>query len=167
MNIKWHYAVAIGREPGIYLSWAKCSNQVSKFPGACYQKFPTEEEAVAFVREKIPSFRREGKDPHTSKSASQASRKREISSLDTDSEEEEEKEEEDEDEEEEEEKKWAEEHPSKKNKKNKPNKKNSPSRQNGDLQELLVKLMKLTLEKLNEYRCPFCDGIFTEKPYLL
>lgn len=43
------YAVALGRSPGIYESWAQAEAQVKGFAGARYKKFPTQAEAQAFV----------------------------------------------------------------------------------------------------------------------
>lgn len=43
------YAVRKGREPGIYETWADCSQQVIRFPGAEYKSFETKEEAEAFM----------------------------------------------------------------------------------------------------------------------
>ena len=58
---KKYYAVRIGREPGIYLTWDDCKAQVDKFPGAIYKSFKTMEEAEKFaglkatVTEKVKS----------------------------------------------------------------------------------------------------------------
>ena len=46
---KKYYAVRIGREPGIYLTWDDCKAQVDKFPGAIYKSFKTLEEADIFM----------------------------------------------------------------------------------------------------------------------
>ena len=46
---KKYYAVRIGREPGIYLTWDDCKAQVDKFPGAIYKSFKTMEEAEKFA----------------------------------------------------------------------------------------------------------------------
>lgn len=46
---KKFYAVRVGRVPGIYDSWDKCSEQVSGYPGAKYQGFFHEDEAKAFL----------------------------------------------------------------------------------------------------------------------
>lgn len=46
------YAVREGRNPGIYLSWADCSTQVSGFSGAVYKSFPTREQAEQFLNQK-------------------------------------------------------------------------------------------------------------------
>lgn len=43
------YAVAIGRNPGIYLSWAKTEVEVKGFPGAKYKKFPDRSAAEKFI----------------------------------------------------------------------------------------------------------------------
>ena len=43
------YAVKIGRNPGIYNSWAECQEQVNGFKGAIYKSFKTKEEADNFI----------------------------------------------------------------------------------------------------------------------
>lgn len=43
------YAVAVGRNPGIYLTWAKAEIEVKGFPGAKYRKFPDRISAESFV----------------------------------------------------------------------------------------------------------------------
>uniref|UniRef100_A0A1Q3G1H8 Ribonuclease H1 n=1 Tax=Culex tarsalis TaxID=7177 RepID=A0A1Q3G1H8_CULTA len=45
------YAVARGRAAGVYLTWPECQRQVTGFTGAKFKKFPTREQADAFVRE--------------------------------------------------------------------------------------------------------------------
>ena len=44
-----YYAVAIGKEPGIYSSWNECENQVKGFKGAKFKKFNNEDEAKHFI----------------------------------------------------------------------------------------------------------------------
>ena len=44
-----YYAVKIGHNPGIYMTWTECSNQVHKFPGAIHQSFGTRVEAYNFI----------------------------------------------------------------------------------------------------------------------
>lgn len=44
-----YYCVARGREVGIYMSWEHCSAQVMGFKGAVFKKFPSLEEARAFL----------------------------------------------------------------------------------------------------------------------
>jgi ribonuclease HI len=39
------YVVWVGREPGIYRSWAECAAEVNGFPGAKYKAFESEREA--------------------------------------------------------------------------------------------------------------------------
>lgn len=39
------YAVKIGRNPGIYLTWDACKQQVHQYPGAKYKKFHTKGDA--------------------------------------------------------------------------------------------------------------------------
>lgn len=43
------YAVKKGNKPGIYKSWPECQEQVKGYPKAVYKKFPSWEEAQAFV----------------------------------------------------------------------------------------------------------------------
>lgn len=43
------YAVHKGRIPGIYKDWTTCHEQVNKFSGAVYKKFPTEKQANDFL----------------------------------------------------------------------------------------------------------------------
>ena len=43
------YAVKIGRNPGIYNSWADCQQQVNGFKGAIFKSFKTKEEADNFI----------------------------------------------------------------------------------------------------------------------
>ena len=43
------YAVAVGRNPGIYLTWAECSAQTQGHSGSSCKKFKTLEEAEAFI----------------------------------------------------------------------------------------------------------------------
>ncbi|XP_064547728.1 ribonuclease H1 [Drosophila montana] len=44
-----YYAVAHGRQVGIYDSWAQCQQQVNGFKGAIYKKFNTRQEAEQFI----------------------------------------------------------------------------------------------------------------------
>lgn len=43
------YAVARGRKPGIYKTWAECLAQVTRFSDARYKKFKTLKEAIEFL----------------------------------------------------------------------------------------------------------------------
>ncbi|PYH78050.1 hypothetical protein BO82DRAFT_357647 [Aspergillus uvarum CBS 121591] len=43
------YAVALGRKPGVYLSWEDAEPQVNGYPHACYQCFTTRAQAQAFI----------------------------------------------------------------------------------------------------------------------
>ena len=45
------YAVAVGREPGLYCTWDECQQQVKGFSKAKYKKFKSKTEAEAFVNE--------------------------------------------------------------------------------------------------------------------
>lgn len=44
-----YYGVKKGRRPGVYTSWADCSDQINKYSGAVYKKFDTQKEANKFV----------------------------------------------------------------------------------------------------------------------
>ena len=44
-----YYAVALGKEPGIYFSWNDCEQQVKGFKGAKFKKFNNEEDAQHFI----------------------------------------------------------------------------------------------------------------------
>lgn len=44
-----YYAVAAGRVPGIYETWADCEAQVKGFPGASFKGFPDKKDAEAFL----------------------------------------------------------------------------------------------------------------------
>lgn len=44
-----YYAVKEGRKPGVYTTWEECSEQVTKYPGALYKKFNTEEDALEYA----------------------------------------------------------------------------------------------------------------------
>lgn len=50
-----YYAVRRGKSPGIYRSWDECRKQITGFAGAEYKKFPTQNEAQAYLA---------GEDPH-------------------------------------------------------------------------------------------------------
>eukprot|EP01043_Picozoa_sp_COSAG02_P008890 COSAG02_NODE_293_length_25438_cov_52.630254_3_plen_828_part_00 len=45
------YAVAVGRQPGIYSTWEECQAQTSKFKRAKFEGFATRAEAEAYMRE--------------------------------------------------------------------------------------------------------------------
>ena len=46
---KKYYAVRVGHNPGIYVTWSDCEVQVKGFPGAQYKSFLTEAEAKAYM----------------------------------------------------------------------------------------------------------------------
>lgn len=59
-SIKKFYAVAVGRQPGVYTEWFGengAETQVRGYPGAVFKGFPTRKEAEAFVA-KPPAARR-------------------------------------------------------------------------------------------------------------
>ena len=47
--MKKYYAVRKGRNPGIYLTWDECKNEVNSFSGAEYKGFGTEKEAKEYL----------------------------------------------------------------------------------------------------------------------
>ncbi|XP_013099414.1 ribonuclease H1 [Stomoxys calcitrans] len=50
-RIMSYYAVAIGREIGIYDTWSKCEEKIKGYRGARYKKFPSLEDAKSFIYE--------------------------------------------------------------------------------------------------------------------
>src|SRR5207237_42099 len=44
-----YYAVRVRRNPGIYLSWNECKEQVYKYPSAMYKKFDTKQHASEYI----------------------------------------------------------------------------------------------------------------------
>jgi ribonuclease HI len=50
-----YYAVAKGKNPGIYTSWDDAKLQVIKFPGAKYKKFKNKESALEYIKEFNPT----------------------------------------------------------------------------------------------------------------
>jgi ribonuclease HI len=40
-----YYVVWLGRQPGVYQTWAECQQQVAGYPGAKYKSFPRRDEA--------------------------------------------------------------------------------------------------------------------------
>lgn len=44
------YAVAVGRKPGIYLTWAECQKQVNGFPGNKFKSFTLRGDAEAYIK---------------------------------------------------------------------------------------------------------------------
>ena len=53
MGKKKFYAVAIGRKPGIYLTWPECQEQVSGYPKAQFAAFETMDKAVEYHNKHI------------------------------------------------------------------------------------------------------------------
>ncbi|KAK0174898.1 hypothetical protein PV327_010613 [Microctonus hyperodae] len=51
-----YYAVAKGRNPGIYKTWDECKAEVNKYSGAVYKKFTTISEAKSFIIERQSSL---------------------------------------------------------------------------------------------------------------
>ena len=46
-----YYAVAIGRQTGIFTTWGECKTQVNDFPGHKYKKCKTLTQAQDFINE--------------------------------------------------------------------------------------------------------------------
>ena len=53
MAKKRAYAVVVGRQPGIYATWAECQHQIDKFRDAKYKGFSTEAEAEEYLRTEL------------------------------------------------------------------------------------------------------------------
>lgn len=47
----WWYAVAKGRKTGVFRTWAEAKKQVENLFSASFKKFPTKEQAEAFVNQ--------------------------------------------------------------------------------------------------------------------
>ena len=47
---KSYYAVAVGRNPGIYYSWTECEQQVTKYPSAIFKSFNTQSQAEKYIK---------------------------------------------------------------------------------------------------------------------
>ncbi len=52
MAKKKFYAVAVGKKAGIYTSWPETESQVKGYPGARFKGFPTEEDALEWLKGK-------------------------------------------------------------------------------------------------------------------
>ena len=48
-SIKYYYAVAAGRQTGIFIEWNVCNTQTNGYAGACFKKFTSLEEAKRFL----------------------------------------------------------------------------------------------------------------------
>ena len=55
MAAKKYYAIASGRNPGIYDNWSAAQAQVTGYPGAKFKGFPSREEAEAWMKK--PTYR--------------------------------------------------------------------------------------------------------------
>ena len=53
---KKYYAVRVGKEPGIYLTWDDCKAMTNGYPGAIFKSFTSYEEAEAFIGIESVSF---------------------------------------------------------------------------------------------------------------
>ncbi len=51
-----YYAVANGKNIGIFTNWNDCSNSVKGYSNALYKKFDTKEEANNFIQENIKNI---------------------------------------------------------------------------------------------------------------
>lgn len=56
MVAKKYYAVRVGKEPGIYLTWDDCKAMTNGYPGAIFKSFTSYEEAEAFIGIESVSF---------------------------------------------------------------------------------------------------------------
>ena len=56
MVAKKYYAVRVGKEPGIYLTWDDCKAMTNGYPGAIFMSFTSYEEAEAFIGIESVSF---------------------------------------------------------------------------------------------------------------
>ena len=54
MAPKKFYAVKVGKQPGIYKTWAECQKQVTGYSGALFKSFPTEAEAQDYISGNAP-----------------------------------------------------------------------------------------------------------------
>ncbi|XP_054738620.1 ribonuclease H1-like [Anastrepha obliqua] len=57
------YAVANGRRTGVFETWAECKQEVNKFSGAIYKKFPSKLEADKFVDNYLKSNKIKQEEP--------------------------------------------------------------------------------------------------------
>lgn len=57
-----YYAVKVGKNPGIYMTWDECKEQVNKYPKAEFKSFTTMEEAHAFMENKTVEVEIDSKD---------------------------------------------------------------------------------------------------------
>jgi len=55
--MSFYYAVAVGRSPGVYMSWDKAKEQISNFKGAKYRKFSSKKDAESFVDNKPIAYK--------------------------------------------------------------------------------------------------------------
>lgn len=61
-----YYAVRQGRNPGIYLTWPECRENVTGFPGAVFKSFETMEEAESFLGDNAEAETRTESEAETS-----------------------------------------------------------------------------------------------------
>ena len=57
-----YYAVKVGKNQGIYMTWDECKEQVNKYPKAEFKSFTTMEEAHAFMENKTVEVEIDSKD---------------------------------------------------------------------------------------------------------
>jgi hypothetical protein len=50
MDRNTFYAVAVGKNPGIYTNWQDCQKQVVGYPGAKYKKFTSKEKGIEYIK---------------------------------------------------------------------------------------------------------------------
>lgn len=51
-----YYAVAKGRNPGVYDNWSECQDQIMGFKGARYKKFDNESDAYNFIEQDMETY---------------------------------------------------------------------------------------------------------------
>lgn len=54
------YAVACGRNPGVYENWRDCKDQVKGYSGAVFKSFPSRQEAQEFCGERVAHVKQNG-----------------------------------------------------------------------------------------------------------
>ncbi|XP_071452204.1 ribonuclease H1 isoform X2 [Hetaerina americana] len=57
MSVAKYYAVACGRNPGVYYSWEECERETKGWPNARYKKFDVEQLAWDFVKANCPNMK--------------------------------------------------------------------------------------------------------------
>ncbi len=79
-----HYVVWVGREPGVYASWAECRKQIDKFDEAKYKSYESKAAAEQAYREGWKKHWGSGKSAGTKASAAASSAKIDYDSISVD-----------------------------------------------------------------------------------